>query len=380
MRYFRVQRASARLRITKLAAATTVFSAAAVATATPTGVHTPEEQAILMAVAPTLETRELSSGSLEIADKVDSVRILDVPKGDLGLIRHRNFAVPEELPPSGQLTAFDIGEPHSDRALPPMVFAVQKSTADGAGLSYSAFAKPREVVLARKSEARRAVAEGRRKRKPVHTSTVLAYARTPDNELEAPFDALLGGSRRDSADAADGIFLPRPRPDDATVAALVAGIDKDQNEEHDWANNPLPAIVHTAKEQKCLAEGVYFEARGEPEAGQAAVAQVILNRVKNPTYPDTICGVVYQNKHWRNRCQFSFACDGIKDRIRSQKAWATAQRIARDVTNGKMWSVDVGDSTHYHANYVRPRWARAMRKMERVGAHIFYRTRLGGWS
>ena len=74
--------------------------------------------------------------------------------------------------------------------------------------------------------------------------------------------------------------------------------------------------MFSAKEQKCLANAIYFEARGETLRGQAAVAQVVLNRVRNPAYPETICGVVYQNQNLKNRCQFSFACDGKKDRHR----------------------------------------------------------------
>ena len=111
-----------------------------------------------------------------------------------------------------------------------------------------------------------------------------------------------------------------------------------------------------------------------------AVAQVVLNRVKNPAYPDSICGVVYQNRHKRNRCQFSFACDGIKDRISSPTAWATAQKLARDVADGKRYSKMVDASTHYHATYVNPRWAKSMAKRGKVGLHIFYKTYAGGWN
>ncbi|WP_421853298.1 cell wall hydrolase [Oricola sp.] len=150
--------------------------------------------------------------------------------------------------------------------------------------------------------------------------------------------------------------------------------------DHPWARDPLPAVVFTDKEQKCLAEGIYFEARGERVKGQAAVAQVILNRVRNPHFPDTICGVVYQNDHWRNRCQFSFACDGIRDRIGSKRHWKIAKDVSMAVTAGKIWLDEVGSSTHYHAVYVRPRWARSMQRKTRIGLHIFYRTYGGGWS
>lgn len=130
-------------------------------------------------------------------------------------------------------------------------------------------------------------------------------------------------------------------------------------------------------EQKCLAEAIYFEARSESEEGQAAVAQVILNRVKSGLYPQSICGVVYQNRHHRNACQFSFACNGHALRINEPDSWSDAKRIARSVLEGKTYVADVGGSTHYHANYVRPRWARALKKMDVIGNHIFYKLRPG---
>lgn len=151
-------------------------------------------------------------------------------------------------------------------------------------------------------------------------------------------------------------------------------------EDHSWAASPLPPLVFTPKEQKCLAEGIYFEARGEPVKGQAAVAQVILNRVRNPAYPDTVCGVVYQNDDWRNRCQFSFACDGRRHRVTEPEHWRIAQEVAKTVSAGQIWLPEVGSATHYHATYVKPRWARTMERVKKIGLHIFYRTYGGGWS
>ena len=142
---------------------------------------------------------------------------------------------------------------------------------------------------------------------------------------------------------------------------------------------PLPASVFSKAEQKCLATAIYFEARGESVRGQAAVAQVVLNRVRNPSYPATICGVVYQNDNWRNRCQFSFACDGIRDRIASPSHYRMAEEIAMAVTAGKIFLPEVASSTHYYADYVSPRWGRTMQKMKKIGLHIFYRTYGGGW-
>ncbi|HEX2146677.1 MAG TPA: cell wall hydrolase [Pseudorhizobium sp.] len=184
-----------------------------------------------------------------------------------------------------------------------------------------------------------------------------AYApREPDFARQSPFDAIL---KKPQA----GRFIPPISPDD-----------------HAWAATPLPPDTFSAREQQCLASGIYFEARGESARGQAAVAQVILNRVRNPAYPKTICDVVYQNKDWRNRCQFSFACDNIRDRIRSEYHWKMAREIAMAVTAGKIWLKEVGSSTHYHAVYVRPKWARSMKKVGRIGLHVFYRTHGGGWS
>jgi spore germination cell wall hydrolase CwlJ-like protein len=150
--------------------------------------------------------------------------------------------------------------------------------------------------------------------------------------------------------------------------------------DHHWMSQPLPASVFSKAEQKCLAAGIYFESRGESLKGQAAVAQVILNRVRNPAYPNTICGVVYQNDHLKNRCQFSFACDGRKDRITNRSVYRMAEEVAMAVTAGKIFIPEVGSSTHYYADYVNPRWARTMEKMKKIGLHIFYRTYGGGWS
>jgi spore germination cell wall hydrolase CwlJ-like protein len=131
------------------------------------------------------------------------------------------------------------------------------------------------------------------------------------------------------------------------------------------------------QEKRCLAEAIYFEARGEPEESQAAVAQVVLNRVSSGLYPPTICSVVYQNRRHFNGCQFSFACSGNSLRITEPDAWRQAQRIAAEVTNGSTYLSEIGGSTHFHANYVRPRWARRLEKMDVIGHHIFYKLKPG---
>ena len=132
---------------------------------------------------------------------------------------------------------------------------------------------------------------------------------------------------------------------------------------------------HGTLERRCLAEAVYFEARSEPEEGQAAVAQVVLNRATSGLYPASICGVVYQNRTHYKACQFSFACEGKSLRITEADSWHTATRIADAVIGGQTYLSEVGGATHYHANYVRPGWARRLVKMDVIGHHVFYKLR-----
>jgi hypothetical protein len=133
-----------------------------------------------------------------------------------------------------------------------------------------------------------------------------------------------------------------------------------------------------AKSEKCLAEAIYFEARGEAVRGQIAVAQVILNRAFSGKYPDTVCGVVYQNKHRYLACQFTFACDGHADVIREPDMWDRAKKIAKGMLDGRLWLPEVDRSTHYHAYWVRPSWVSEMKRNWKYGVHTFYRPRKWG--
>jgi hypothetical protein len=139
----------------------------------------------------------------------------------------------------------------------------------------------------------------------------------------------------------------------------------------------LIAPAEHIKEQRCLTEAVYFEARSEPEQGQAAVAQVVLNRLSNELYPKTICEVVYQNQDRFLGCEFTFACEGKSLVINDAESWATAERLALKVLNGEIYNPDVGEATHYHADYVRPYWAKALDKRDVIGHHIFYSLKPG---
>ncbi len=122
----------------------------------------------------------------------------------------------------------------------------------------------------------------------------------------------------------------------------------------------------------CLAQAISYEAGNETIAGQEAVAQVILNRLRHPAYPKTICGVVYQGSERKTGCQFTFTCDGSLRRARSAQSIAFATAIAERVLSGGT-SLIVGGATHYHANYVSPYWAPSLVKIASIGAHIFYR-------
>jgi hypothetical protein len=133
-----------------------------------------------------------------------------------------------------------------------------------------------------------------------------------------------------------------------------------------------------AKSEKCLAEAVYFEARGEAVRGQIAVAQVVMNRTFSGFYPNTVCGVVYQNKHRHYACQFTFACDNVADVVRERDMWDRARKIAKAMLDGQLWLPEVAKSTHYHAYWVHPSWVSEMKKMYKFGVHTFYRPRAWG--
>ena len=138
----------------------------------------------------------------------------------------------------------------------------------------------------------------------------------------------------------------------------------------------LPPVAFT-RSQKCLATAIYFEARSESREGQIAVAQVIINRVRSPFYPKNVCDVVYQgaSEHRYGGCQFSFACDRIPDRVTDTSSWDQAMALAQKVMDAEEWIPEIGNATHYHANYVRPRWVRDMVEKDKIGRHIFYRVK-----
>lgn len=125
-------------------------------------------------------------------------------------------------------------------------------------------------------------------------------------------------------------------------------------------------------EWACLAEALYFEARGENLTGQIAVAEVILNRVDSRKYPGTVCGVISQGASRRNACQFSFKCDGRPEEFHEHKAYERVGKVAKVMLDGRLRMLTDG-ATHYHSTSVTPGWSRKLTRTAQIGVHVFYR-------
>ncbi len=134
------------------------------------------------------------------------------------------------------------------------------------------------------------------------------------------------------------------------------------------------SMTDRARAQYCLTLAVYYEAASEPDAGQRAVAQVVLNRVAHPAYPDTVCGVVFQGSERTTGCQFSFTCDGSLARKPARMWWDRAAQVAREALSGAVYA-PVGLATHYHTVQIHPYWADSLDSVGTIGAHRFYRWR-----
>jgi hypothetical protein len=132
-----------------------------------------------------------------------------------------------------------------------------------------------------------------------------------------------------------------------------------------------------ASELECLTQAVYFEARGEGSRGQAAVAQVVLNRVRHPAFPKSVCAVVFQGASRSKGCQFSFACNGAMKARKESAAWREARQIASRALSGVVMA-EVGSATHFHTTHVRPKWGPQLSRVAQVGLHVFYRLGRGG--
>lgn len=198
----------------------------------------------------------------------------------------------------------------------------------------------------------------------------------PEPIVVASLDPAAGKEALDAIElAAPDLVVPKRRPESELAYAPEAG-----GLTADDLTAPISAKdgkKWSQKEMWCLATAIYFESRGEKYRGQVAVGQVVMNRVKHRLYPDTICGVVFQNQQKRNACQFSFACDGIPERVTEVKPWKQAQEIAKGIVDGSLYLSEVGYATHYHATYVYPHWAPRMKKVTKIGLHVFYQFKRG---
>lgn len=181
--------------------------------------------------------------------------------------------------------------------------------------------------------------------------------------VAALVSAYLGGLR------AGSVTLPA----EVTLAASSIGADAELRPSPVVETVASPDGARSAsRDLHCLTQAIYFEARGESPAGQAAVAQVVLNRVRKAGFPKSVCGVVFQGSARGTGCQFSFTCDGSMNRTRERQAWSQARRIATRALAGAVMTA-VGDATHFHTVHVSPDWSRDLREVAQVGLHIFYR-------
>src|SRR5437868_2936707 len=194
-----------------------------------------------------------------------------------------------------------------------------------------------------------------------------------------PADRAAGG--RTMVPAAVSLPLNLPPPD--LLRPLSPEEATKENSERPFVKRPDSAagkfVLHAAAEDRdralnCLAQAVYYEAAGEGPDGERAVAQVVLNRMRHPGYPASICGVVYQGSERGSGCQFTFTCDGSLLRTPAPSIWARARNIAEDALAGRVFT-PIGHATHYHADFVLPYWADSLDKTVQIGRHIFYRLR-----
>ncbi|KIN66832.1 Cell wall hydrolase, SleB [Sulfitobacter donghicola DSW-25 = KCTC 12864 = JCM 14565] len=164
-------------------------------------------------------------------------------------------------------------------------------------------------------------------------------------------------------------LLVKPAPI-AAAAASSSGNATNAVFSREWlASQPKPK---SSAEFKCLAEALYFEARGETVKGQFAVAEVIRNRVKSSRFPNTYCGVINQGTGKKYQCQFTYTCDGRPEVVSEHAAYAQVSKVARATIDGKSPDITKG-ATFYHTTAVSPSWSRKFTRTARFGVHLFYR-------
>ena len=294
------------------------------------------------------------------------------------------LAQPAHLPPEAPVLQLDAGADAAPRVEPASAATARSVTDDDDDFVVADV--PPEIPAAGEAAASDA------------QSSSLALSYIDDNPAQRSAQTFFGGGAMGApsglqswAPGTEPILVARGGDPDIKLAALegntaVAGEGGETVVKKDDGSllvSPADRLKldgkPRAKAEKCLADAVYFEARGEPYKGQQAVAQVIMNRVFSGKYPNDVCGVVYQNASRHLACQFTFACEGKDlEKIDEPDMWEQAKKIAKDMLDGKLWLPDVGKATHYHAYWVRPVWVHEMHKLDRIGVHTFYRPRNWG--
>ncbi|WP_337660972.1 cell wall hydrolase [Erythrobacter sp. Alg231-14] len=200
-------------------------------------------------------------------------------------------------------------------------------------------------------------------------------AENPAMPFEKPGMSFPGSAFFFLADPPSGALVALPTVD-ATDPGAEAG--RELGELIDAGPSAQPFFsaggVSHMRASECLAQAIWYEAASESEAGQRAVAQVVLNRVAHRSWPGSVCGVVYEGSQRSTGCQFSFTCDGSLARRATGSAWASAQRIAGEALSGSVYE-PIGHATHYHTLWVNPYWASSLDHVGTIGAHRFYRNR-----
>jgi spore germination cell wall hydrolase CwlJ-like protein len=277
-------------------------------------------------------------------------------QADLGVI-------PDEIEPNGAVKPSRIGFPAINRARKSDPFIGLRPGLD------ARLPRPKQVAAAR---ADREADWPEESRSPAALDSVQNPPIPPFSDGATPAMPLAAALNSSTPIPSDALVLAGP----AKLAApttVAAKTDAAGKPNYSSLIDPKDA----GRQMRCLAEAIYFESRSEPENGQAAVAQVVLNRVRSGIFPTDVCGVVYQDRNRPFACQFSFACEGKSLRIEEPGAWAVATRISQEVVTGANFNPKVAEALNYHANYVSPFWISYLKRVDRIGAHIFYAMRPG---
>lgn len=204
-------------------------------------------------------------------------------------------------------------------------------------------------------------------------------AAMPTMPFEQPGMTFPGSAFFYLADPMDDLLVALPATDGFASAGAEAGTLGQVMDAGPAARpffSPSGGPSHS-RALECLSQAVWYEAASESEAGQRAVAQVVLNRVAHPSWPGSVCGVVYQGSRRKTGCQFTFTCDGSLSRRAGGASWSRAREVASDALSGSVYA-PIGLATHYHTLWVDPVWSGSLDHVGTIGAHRFYRNRGAG--